>query len=74
MFIKQINGDFIESIGEGNCGTAVSEEEYNEILGAMHSRPTPPEGYDYCLRADTLEWELVELPPIFSNDNEDKRI
>lgn len=36
--------------------------------------PIPSGGYDYCLRADTLEWELVELPPIFSNDNEDERI
>ena len=27
------------------------------------SKPCAPDGYTYKLRADTLEWELVELPP-----------
>ena len=38
---------------------AIAERARQKML----NRPTPPDGYDYRLRADTLEWELVELPP-----------
>lgn len=38
------------------------DAEYTEAIKVMESRPTPPQGYDYRLRADNLEWELYELP------------
>ena len=37
------------------------DAEYTEAIKVMESRPTPPEGYDFRLRADNLEWELYEL-------------
>lgn len=39
-----------------------TDQEYNEILQKIQNKPTDPDGYQYRLRADTLEWELVELP------------
>ena len=36
----------------------------NAVKAAMQFRPTNPDGYTYKLRADNLEWELVELPPV----------
>ena len=38
-----------------------NDAEYKEAIKVMESRPTPPSGYDYRLKADTLEWELYEL-------------
>ena len=64
MWYKVIDGKFIDSIGEGTGGISISQEEYislNEII-LMH--PSPPEGYTYKLRADTIEWELAKLPVI----------
>ena len=64
MWYKVIDGIFIDSIGEGTGGISISQEEYislNEII-LMH--PSPPEGYTYKLRADTMEWELAKLPVI----------
>jgi hypothetical protein len=40
-----------------------SDPEYDTILQKIQNKPTDPEGYQYKLRADNLEWELVELPP-----------
>lgn len=43
-------------------GAEITESEYNEIMSAIQSKPSDPDGYQYRLRADNLEWELVELP------------
>lgn len=39
------------------------DPEYDTILQKIQNKPTNPDGHLYKLRADTLEWELVELPP-----------
>lgn len=48
-----------ETTGEGN----ISREEYNAITELMHNKPTPPDGYNYRLSDETLEWVLVEIVP-----------
>lgn len=40
------------------------DAEYSVIMQKIQNKPTAPDGYTYKLRADNLEWELVELPPI----------
>lgn len=67
--IKIIEDGYIVGIGFG-YGESISESEYNHVLSLVNSRPTPTDGYTYKLRADTLEWELVELPPIDDTDDE----
>ena len=41
----------------------VTREKYEQILSLLLERPTAQDGYEYLLRADTLEWELVEIQP-----------
>lgn len=62
-FYKNTNGDYMDFLSKGYGQERISEAEYNEILSIIQSAPTPPEGFMYSLRADTLEWELVESPP-----------
>lgn len=40
----------------------ITEVERDNIFSLMLQKPAAPDGYTYKLRADTLEWELVELP------------
>lgn len=41
-----------------------SDTEYDTVMQKIQNKPANPEGYQYNLRADNLEWELVELPPV----------
>lgn len=63
MYAKMLDDGIIIAVGENIAGEEISETEYNAILSALSERPTAPSGYEYALRADTLEWEIVELPP-----------
>lgn len=63
-YYKTVDSDFIVSVGTGSGGEEITESEYSEILAAIGNKPTDPDGYTYKLRADTLEWELVKLPPV----------
>lgn len=38
-----------------------SDSNYEDVLNAINTRPTAPDGYGYRLRED-LTWELYELP------------
>lgn len=62
MYWKNIIDGYITAIGEGKSDNPITEEEYNEIMEAVRSRPVSPDGYDYRLRED-MTWELFELPP-----------
>lgn len=61
-YYKSVDFDHLISIGTGLGGTEITESEYNNILSIIRSRPTPPAGYGYRLKAD-LTWEQYELPP-----------
>ena len=60
----------ISLAGENVKGVQIDKTEFNELVNLMTKRPLAPEGYTYMLRADTLEWELVELPPVPEPDPE----
>ena len=42
--------------------TEKTDSNHNEVLEKIQNKPENPEGYQYRLRADNLEWEMVELP------------
>lgn len=63
MYAKMVEDGYIVAVGTGIVGTEITEEEYTEIMTAIGNSPTAPNGYEYKLRADNLEWKLVELPP-----------
>ena len=68
MYVIQYNDVYVDSVGIGNVGTELTESEYNTILQKIQSKPEAPDGYTYKLRADNLEWEMVEMPePIDEN-------
>ena len=59
-----ISDSYVVCIGHGAIGTKITESEYNTIMQKIQSKPSAPSGYAYKLRADNLEWELAELPPV----------
>ena len=61
-FYKNIRDSYIESLSKGFGQRQITEEEYTNILSIIRSTPPAPDGYTYMLRADNLEWELVENP------------
>ena len=62
-YYKQIENDYLLSIGSGPGGEEITAEEYAQSLDTIRSRPTAEAGYGYRLKAD-LTWELYELPPV----------
>ena len=41
-----------------------TDANFDAVMQKIQNKPTDPEGFQYKLRAETLEWELVKLPPI----------
>lgn len=68
MYIKVIESGYITGIGTGIVGEEISESEYNKIMVVIQNKPTAEEGYQYMLRADTMEWELVAIPQPSEDD------
>lgn len=67
MFYFEIDADgYVASYGTSTAEVqrSISAERFEMIAGKIRQKPTAPDGYTYKLRADTLEWELVELPPM----------
>lgn len=67
---KILENGYIIAVSTGDFGEQITETEYNEILSVIQTAPVAPEGYAYMLRADNLEWELVELPEPEPQDEE----
>lgn len=59
---KIVIDGYIAAVSTG--GEEITESEYSTIMQKIQNKPVDPNGYQYRLRADNLEWELVELPPI----------
>ena len=59
-YYKIIDNGYIYSIGTGNNGIAITEEEYNQIMEIIHTKPTHINTMDYRLKED-LTWEEYEI-------------
>lgn len=62
-YYKNIDGDYLVSIGTGSGGEEITPEEYENLLSIIRDRPVAESGYAYKLRTD-LSWELVEVPVV----------
>lgn len=62
-YFKNLDGEYIFSVGEGLGDVEITKEEYENILSIVHDRPTAEIGFVYKLRTD-LTWELVEAPVV----------
>lgn len=60
-YYKQIFNGYIVCIGTGG-GMEITEDEYNEILSVIHSKPPATETTDYRLRVDLI-WEEYPVDP-----------
>ena len=66
-YFKIIEGEYIGSVGtveNGNyaMGNEITEEEYNCIMAAIKSMPEDTPTHYYAIKADTLEYVLIERP------------
>lgn len=64
MYFETIENGYTIAITTVYGQTRIAKERYDTILSMFHVKPEAKDGYDYMLRADTLEWELVESPPL----------
>lgn len=69
-YYKVINNGYINMVGTGVGGTAITEPEYNEIMTAIQNKPEATETTDYLLKAD-LTWEPFEIEPVADPDIDD---
>lgn len=60
-YYKTIIDGYIFTISVGSGQIEITEEEYNTIMAIILLAPEDPDGYVYKLRADTMEWDLVEF-------------
>lgn len=63
-FYKIIEDGFVAGFGtNGNESvTAITEEEYNDLVDYFKTRPTAPSGKAYIMRDNPREWVLVDVP------------
>ena len=71
-YCLMISNGYIEGFcqSENPVINPISEEDFNRIKATHNNRPSAPDGFTYKLKADTLTWELVELPPIDDTDDD----
>lgn len=60
-YYKIIMGGYIQSVGTGMAGQAITEAEYHNLRSVIQNRPAAADGYDYRLTG-SLEWDPYELP------------
>ena len=53
---------------EDHFPNEITKAERDTIFNLLLNRPSSSEGYEYKLRSDNLEWELVELPQPTGNE------
>lgn len=60
QYYKTIVNGFINTIGIGTNGIAISEAEYQEVLRIVHSKPAKTATVDYML-SENMEWVPYEI-------------
>jgi len=63
-YFKNIADGHICSVSTNYGQAEISKQEHDNIVNLCKNAPVALEDYQYKLRADNLEWELVKLPPV----------
>lgn len=66
-YYKIVSDGYFVSIGTGNGGTEITEQEYNEIMTVIRNAPQETDTIGYMLKAD-LTWEAYEKEPVVVDD------
>lgn len=61
-YYKLIENGYITAIGTGGGGTEITEQEYNEIMSVIQSKPARTETTDFRM-LENLTWEEYEREP-----------
>ena len=61
-YYKQIENNYILSVGTGNGETEITQEEYRVILSVIADKPSDTDEVGYKLKTD-LTWEEYQVPP-----------
>lgn len=71
-YYKTVEDGYILAIGTGGGGVEITQEEYEQIMGVIQSKPLRTETADYHLKED-LTWEAYERidPPAEELDIDD---
>lgn len=64
---KYIDGNYIVSIGIGDGGSEITENEYITIMEVIENKPAETDTIGYRLKTD-LTWEQYEKEPIPEDD------
>lgn len=59
-YFKIADENYIYSVGKGNVGIEITEQEYNTIISALDSKPARTETVWHKLRTD-LTWEAFQV-------------
>ena len=60
-YYKTLSDSYVLMVGTIG-DTEIPESEYQTIVTKIQNKPSAPEGFQYRLRNDSLEWELDALP------------
>ena len=71
-FYKIVEDGFIAGFGTNgdDSVTAITEEEYNDLVAFFRTRPAAPSGKAYIMRDNPREWVLIDVP-IVEDDIDD---
>lgn len=73
-YYKSVINGYIEFIGEGNDGTSITKDEYDNIMSIIKNRPMD-DGLSYYRLREDLSWEKFQVepedtPPILNEENQ----
>lgn len=63
MYKKVVINGYILGVGQVEHNGNITEDEYNELTALFHDMPNAPDGYEAKLNDNTLEWDIIEIPP-----------
>ena len=69
-YYKLIENGYITAIGTGGGGTEITEQEYNQIMGIIQSKPPRTKNTDFRL-TESMTWEEYDRPPEPTDDEID---
>ena len=62
-YYKIVSDEYLTAIGfDAFNGEPITEEEYNSIQSIIENKPEDTTTHYYMLRADSMEYEMIEWP------------
>lgn len=69
-YLNQCGTPYVVCISENIGECEITKSVYDAMIELSKNAPKNPTGYENKLKADTMEWELVELPEPSDTDED----